>query len=85
MLLVIVVRFFLKRRNPEQRGGFIAFFVHNMFDTSFFFPAITGLMMVTAGSPRETGACLCGTPVKILAGAFALGLAALALCYALGI
>ena len=85
MLLVIVVRFFLKRRNPEQRGGFIAFFVHNMFDTSFFFPAITGLMMVTAGSPRETGACLCGAPVKILAGAFALGFAALALCYALGI
>lgn len=85
MLLVIVVRFFLKRRNPEQRGGFIAFFVHNMFDTSFFFPAITGFMMVTAGSPRETGACLCGAPVKILAGAFALGFAALALCYALGI
>lgn len=52
MLLVIVVRFFLKRRNPEQRGGFIAFFVHNMFDTSFFFPAITGLMMMTA-APRE--------------------------------
>lgn len=85
MLLVVAVRFFVKRRDPEQRGAFVAFIVHNMLDTSLFFPAIGSLLMVTAGSPRTTGALLYGASVKVLAGAFALVLGVLAACIAWGI
>lgn len=85
MLLVVAVRFFVKRRDPEQRGAFVAFIVHNMLDTSLFFPAIGSLLMVTAGSPRTTGALLYGASVKVLAGAFALVLGTLAACIAWGI
>lgn len=85
MLLVIVVRFFVKRRDPEQRGAFVAFIVHNMLDTSLFFPAIGSLLMVTAGSPRTTGALLYGASAKVLAGVFALVFGALAVCIAWGI
>lgn len=85
MLLVVAVRFFVKRRDPEQRGAFVAFIVHNMLDASLFFPAIGSLLMVTAGSPRTTGALLYGASVKVLAGAFALVLGVLAACIAWGI
>lgn len=85
MLLVVAVRFFVKRRDPEQRGAFVAFIVHNMLDTSLFFPAIGSLLMVTAGSPRTTGALLYGASVKVFAGAFALVLGVLAACIAWGI
>ena len=85
MLIVIAVRFFIKRREPEQRGAFIAFIIHNMFDTSFFFPVTASLLMVTAGSPRTTGALLYGMPVKLLAGVFALVFGAITTCLALGL
>ena len=85
MLVVIAVRFFIKRRDPEQRGAFIAFIVHNMLDTSFFFPVNASLLMVTAGSPRTTGALLYGVPVKLLAGGFLLVFAALTAGIALGL
>lgn len=85
MLVVIAVRFFIKRREPGQRGAFIAFIVHNMFDTSFFFPVTASLLMVTAGSPRTTGTLLYGAPVKLFTGAFTLAFGTLMTCLALGI
>ncbi|MEI3377179.1 MAG: hypothetical protein V8R08_05015 [Coriobacteriales bacterium] len=85
MLLVIVVRFFVKRRDPAQRGAFVAFIVHNMLDTSFFFPVTASFLMVTAGSPRTTGALLYGAPVKLLAVMGALVFGALAACIAMGL
>lgn len=85
MLLVIVVRFFVKRRNPAQRGAFVAFVVHNMLDTSFFFPVNASLLMVAAGSPRTTGVPLYGASVKALAGVGTLAFGALAACIAMGL
>ena len=41
--------------------------------------------MVTAGSPRTTGALLYGASAKMLAGVFALVFGALAVCIAWGI
>lgn len=66
-LVVVAVRFFIKRRDPEQRGGFIAFIVQNMFDLGFFFPAVTGLLMVTVATPRKVGVCLHGVAPRLLA------------------
>lgn len=80
MLVVIAVRFFVKRRDPAQRGGAIAFIVHNMMDTSFFFPCVTGLLLVTVGSPRTVGVELAGWPYRLIVGACALALAVLVVC-----
>lgn len=65
-LLIVVVRFFVKRREPWQRGAFIAFLVQNLFDLGFYFPAVTGLLMVTVATPRRGGVCLVGAIPKVI-------------------
>ena len=85
MLVVVAVRFFVKRRNPEQRGSFIAFIAHNMMDPSFFFSVVPGFLMVTACSPRERGICLCGWKMKLLVGACTAFSIALLACTFMGV
>lgn len=67
-LLVVAVRFFIKRRKPAQRGAFIAFLVQNLVDLGFFFTAVTGMLMVVAATPRSGGAILQGVVARAISG-----------------
>lgn len=46
MLLIIVVRHFMKREDMAQRGAFIATFIHNLMDTSFFYIATVPFLIM---------------------------------------
>lgn len=46
MLLMIVVRHFMKKEDMAQRGAFIATFVHNLMDTSFFYIATVPFLIM---------------------------------------
>lgn len=65
-LVVIAVRFFIKRRDPAQRGGFVAFIVQNAFDLGLFFPGVTCTLMVTVATPRSGGMSLTGAAPKVI-------------------
>ena len=55
MLLIIVVRHFMKREDMAQRGAFIATFIHNLMDTSFFYIAtIPFLIMISQQDDHYT-------------------------------
>lgn len=65
-LIVIVIRFFIKKRAPEQRGAFVAFLAQNLFDLGFFYPAVTSLLMVVVATPRSSGVILYGASAKVI-------------------
>lgn len=46
MVLIIVVRHFMKREDMAQRGAFIATFIHNLMDTSFFYIATVPFLIM---------------------------------------
>lgn len=75
MLIVIALRAFSKGLPPAKQALAVAFFVHNMIDTSFFYLGITALVLLTAGEPWQKGRTLDGRVVKflflLLAGLFA--------------
>lgn len=66
MLLVIALRAFSKGLPPAKQALAVAFFVHNMIDTSFFYLGITALVLLTAGEPWRKGRTLDGRVVKLL-------------------
>lgn len=54
-LIVVAVRFFMKRRRGEVKAGFAAFLAHCMVDTGFFYEAIPSLTLLCFAKPREGG------------------------------
>lgn len=54
MMILIVARVFGKK-GRGSKAGFLAFCIHNMMDTSFFYMGITALSMMTAAWPGEGG------------------------------
>lgn len=49
----IVLRRFCKKGDPAQTAGFMAFVAHNMIDTSFFYPGVTLMVLMTVGVPGK--------------------------------
>ena len=70
-LLAAACRLWKTRKGPA-RAGFTAFLMHNLIDTSFFYPVILLLELMTAGEPPEKGWTVKGVLLKLLFGGFAL-------------
>lgn len=68
MLILLVIRFYMEKERPSQRAGFTAFVLHNMMDTSFFFPGIVSLTMMTTVEPGNRGKEIRGTMVRVIFG-----------------
>ena len=62
----------MKKETPSQRAGFTALVFHNMMDTSFFYPSIVMLTMMTAVNPGERGKRAGGAAIRIFFGICAL-------------
>ena len=72
MLVVVAVRYYRKSRQSIERGGFTAFLLHNLMDTSFFYMGVTALTLLTVGRPKEGGVKLSTVVSRLLFGAFAM-------------
>ncbi|MEY8338268.1 O-antigen ligase family protein [Lachnospiraceae bacterium 62-35] len=72
MLALIVVRFYRKKAKIWEKGGFTAFCIHNLMDTSFFYMGITSLVLLTAGDPEMGGKKVGSIGLKTIFGSFAL-------------
>ena len=51
-LAFAAARFFRRPKTDLQRAGFLAFFVHNLMDTSFFYMGITTLALFAGADPE---------------------------------
>lgn len=49
----IVFRRFSKKGDPAQTAGYAAFVAHNMIDTSFFYPGVTLMVLMTESMPGK--------------------------------
>ncbi len=72
MLVLVILRFLKKEKSPSQGAAFMAFFFHNMMDTSFFYMGITALFLLAAGDPEDCGKKIPDAVTRSLFGAFAL-------------
>ncbi len=70
-LLFMAARFFGKKPELWKKAGFMAFCIHNMMDTSFFYMSIMALMMMTAGNPRKGGRRMINAGSRAAFGIFA--------------
>lgn len=68
MLIWIVVRFYMKKEKQSQRAGFTALVFHNMMDTSFFYPSIVLLTMMSTVNPEERGKKVRSGALKVFFG-----------------
>ena len=72
LLIWVIIRFYMKKETPSQRAGFTALVFHNMMDTSFFYPSIVMLTMMTAVNPGERGKRAGGAAIRTFFGICAL-------------
>lgn len=63
------IRRFWKKASPGSTAGFLAFFTHNLMDTSFFFEGVPTITLLTAAEPATGGRQLPTLAVKLLFGA----------------
>ena len=70
MLAASAVRFYRKAPGAEEKAGLIAFYFHNMIDTSFFYLGVFALALLALGKPgekaRQAGAGLAKATFAIL-------------------
>ncbi|MCI8865293.1 MAG: hypothetical protein HFG60_08400 [Lachnospiraceae bacterium] len=70
MLAAAAVRFYRKAPGAEEKAGLIAFYFHNMIDTSFFYLGVFALALLALGKPgekaRQAGAGLAKATFAIL-------------------
>lgn len=72
LLGFVILRFFKKEKSLSQRAAFMAFFFHNMMDTSFFYIGITAFSLLATGDPDNRGKKIPDAVIRLLFGAFAL-------------
>ncbi len=75
MLAVITIRILKKEKCAAGKAGFIAFLVHNLMDTSFFYMGITTAAMLSVGEPGHGGTSLDSKVMGILWGGLGAGFA----------
>lgn len=63
------VRRFWKKGSPDSTAGFLAFFLHNMMDTSFFFEGNPAVALLTVAEPGSGGTRLSGPVMRLFFGA----------------
>lgn len=71
VLVLVTVRFFIKKPDLWRKSGFTAFCMHNMMDTSFFYMSIVTLTMLTAGNVRKGGRKMESAGTRAVFGIFA--------------
>lgn len=70
MLVVLVVRHFLKRGEDEMKPASAAFLVHNMMDTDFFFEAVPILALLMVSRPKSGGRKIKAAAARLIFAAF---------------
>lgn len=54
-LVLIIIRQYVKKSEPGRKGGFTAFCLYNLMDTSFFYVGISSMMILSTANPRGQG------------------------------
>lgn len=66
------IRRFWKKSSPDSTAGFLAFFIHSMMDTSFFFDGVPAVTLLTAAEPGSGTVRLSAPVIKLLFAALTL-------------
>ncbi|MEY8367649.1 hypothetical protein AALA24_02665 [Anaerovoracaceae bacterium 42-11] len=70
MLVLTVIRHYIKKEDAAQRGGFTAAVIHNMIDTGFFYLATVPFLMMTAGGSEQKRKKLPAAAARVIFAAF---------------
>lgn len=66
MAFIVVVRGFCKKTEPGDKAGFLAFVVHNMMDTAFFYPGFTVMTLMGVTEPGSGGKKIPAAAVRLV-------------------